>query len=155
MKLLLVTFAVAVFLCACGSTTASDNAKVKANIDSASPSPASSPVERDKGADLAPITVSAGEFLRYYDEENEGRIVTVTGGQLEEISYSSLRIRDGGGYAFTCNGSFSEYMSMKTTIDDLRYKNRSPTATVKGVYAKATYDNKATLNSCVLTDIQK
>lgn len=145
-----------VLLAACGkaSDTNSVNASNSKNSNSASPSSAVSPADIDKGKTLPPTSMDIYDFIGVYDADNEGRIVTVTGGLLEEISYNSLLIRDGSSFAFSCEGNFSEYMEMKTRIDDLRYKHKSPVATVKGIYSKDS-SGKPTLKSCVLTDIKK
>lgn len=156
MKIFTVIF-IALTLSACGglANSANNTNSKSSNGSSASPSPSGSLAsDKETGADLAPTTMSVSEFMTYYDKANEGRIVTVEGARLEEISYSSLSLRDGSGYGFSCGGSFSEYMEMKTRIDDLRYKNQSPIATVKGIYTEGT-NGKPALKSCILTDIKK
>lgn len=144
-------------LAACGGSNSNNqntgNSK-NSNASNSSSSASSTPANTEPGKNLPPTTMSVGEFMIGYDKENEGRIVTVTDAVLEEISYSSLLMRDGAGYGFSCNGSFSDYMDMKTRIDDLRYKHKSPLATVKGIYSTGT-NNRPALNSCVLTDIKK
>lgn len=153
-----IVFLAALFtLAACGGSNSNNqnaaNSK-SSNASNSSPSASSTPANTETGKSLPPTTMSVSEFMMGYDKANEGRIVTVTDAVLEEIKYDSLSMRDGAGYGFGCNGSFSDYMDMKTRIDDLRYKNKSPRATVKGVYAEG-YNGKPALNSCVLTDLKK
>lgn len=133
----------------------SNNSNKAANASNSSNS--SSETNKDNVADnkdKPPVTMSISEFLSSNDKDNEGRMVTVTGGQLDEISSDSLLIRDGPGYAFHCYGSFSEYMSTKTKIDSLREQHRSPGATVKGIYKMASYGSPE-LGPCVLVDLVK
>ncbi len=157
MKTLILVMAVAFAfaLSACGGSSSSNDSNAKNSNGSPSPSPSSSlAAEKDQGKDLPPTSMDVAEFLGSYNKENEGRIVTVTGGLLDQISYNSLLIRNGASYAFYCNGDFSSYMEMKTRIDDLRYKGKSPTATVKGIYGVDS-NGSPSLSGCVLTDIKK
>lgn len=117
-------------------------------------SPAVSNKEDVADKDTTPLTMSISEFLASNDSEKVGRIVTVTGGQLDAIAYDSLLIRDGPGYAFHCYGSFSDYMSMSTQIDSLRQRGRAPGATVKGAYKMSSYGSPE-LGPCVLVDLKK
>lgn len=151
MKLNILCLAGCVAFAACGGS-AGNNANNTASKNTNSTAQTSPTAEPKK--DLPPTSMYISDFLSSYDQANEGRIVTVTGGNLDEISYTSLLIRDGSGYAFHCNGSFSDYMDMKTTIDDLRAKHRSPQATVKGTYAKGP-GSSPDLSNCVLTDVKK
>ena len=90
------------------------------------------------------------------DPSRDGRTVTVTGGQLDTLTSSSLLIRDGsGGSAFYCYGSFSDYMSTATKIDSLRNEHRSPIAIVTGKYNSKGYASGPELQSCVITDLKK
>lgn len=78
-----------------------------------------------------------------------------SGGQLEEIGYSSLRISTVSG-SFECSGDFGEYQSMKSRIDDLRYKHQSPAVTVKGIYTKSSYSSeRPAVKNCILTDLKR
>jgi len=155
MKITILTVTILLVFSACGmlGSKNANNSNSKA-ANSASPSPSSTPTEIDKGKSLPPTTMSVGEFMTSYDADNEGRTVTVDGGELDSISYSYLLIRDGSGYGFNCNGSFSEYMDMQSRIDDLRYKKRSPSVTVKGTYTRGS-NGKPDLSSCILIDIKK
>jgi hypothetical protein len=99
--------------------------------------------------------MSISEFMSNTDTSNEGRIVTVTGGNLDTIASDSLLIRDGSGSAFHCYGSFNEYMSTATTIDSLRQKGKSPGAVVKGAFKLDSAYGKPDLSPCVLIDLKK
>lgn len=134
-----------------GSNTSNSNNANSTNTSNSSSETNKTVVE---SRDMTPLTMSISEFIASNDKDNEGRTVTVTGGQLDEISYDSLLIRDGAGYAFHCYGSFSEYMSTKTKIDSLRQQHRSPGATVRGIYKMSSY-NSADLSPCVLVDLVK
>ena len=158
MKLIIITTMLAVVLSACGkseetSSTNSSNSKTANSSSSSSSSP--EPSRKDsEPKDMTPLTMSVSEMVGSYDESKEGRMVTVTGGRLEEIKYNSLMIRDGSSYAFYCNGSFSDYTKMAPQIDSLKTQGKSPVATVKGIYQKGV-GSGADLESCILTDLAK
>lgn len=155
MKVLIISITVALVLTACGigSSNTANNSNSRSSNSSANGS-SSNPVNTP-AAVLEPTTMAAYDLVGSYQKENEGRIVTVTGGQLEEIGYSSLRIGTISG-SFECGGDFAEYQSMKTRIDDLRYKHQSPTVTVKGIYTTSSYSNdKPALRNCILTDLKR
>ncbi|MFT3742914.1 MAG: hypothetical protein QM785_01345 [Pyrinomonadaceae bacterium] len=156
MKTKLIITLAAITMCACGGV--SSNSANNANSSSLNTSnrtavtkEAETPVPV-----LEPTTMSAYDVVGLnYKKEDEGRIVTVTGGKLEAIEYDSLRISDING-GFYCTGSFSEYQSMKTRIDDLRYKHQSPTVTVKGQYTKSSYSpDRVSIKNCILTDLKR
>ena len=148
---LLITFA-AVFLCSCGSST-SNNATNSKNANANGVSQTNK--QKGEPKDMTPMTMDISEFMGTFDVSKEGRMVTVKGGQLDAISYGTLTIRSSSGYAFSCSGSFSEYMSMAPKIDSLRQSHRSPEVVVEGKYAKSSYDNSTALSSCILVDIKK
>jgi hypothetical protein len=90
------------------------------------------------------------------DEEMVGRMVTVTGGVLENIDSTTLRIRGAyGGQAFYCYGDFTDYLSMSDRVRSLSQSGKSPKATVKGVYKISSTGTGGELSPCVLSDIQK
>ncbi|MEQ1605076.1 MAG: hypothetical protein ABL999_09420 [Pyrinomonadaceae bacterium] len=146
---LLITFA-AVVLCSCGGST-SNNAANSRNANSVS----QTNKEKEPPKDMTPMTMDISEFMGTFDASKEGRMVTVTGGQLDAISYGTLTIRNRSGYAFSCSGSFGDYMSMAPKIDSLRQSHRSPDVVVEGKYSKSSYDNSTALSSCILVDLKK
>jgi hypothetical protein len=146
---------IAFALCACGGS--SSNSTSGANVKNSNASNGVSQTNKDKepAADMTPLTMDISEFMGSYDASKEGRRVTVKGGQLDAISYSTLTIRSNSGYAFSCNGSFSDYMNMAPKIDSLRQSHRSPEVVVEGKYSRSSYDNNAALSSCILLDLKK
>jgi len=107
--------------------------------------------------DMTPTTIDISEMTSGSgDKDLEGRMVTVTGGVLENIDSDKLRIRgEYGGYAFYCYGSFTDYLSMADRVRSLSQSGRPPKATVKGLYKISSTGNGGELSPCVLTDIQK
>jgi len=111
----------------------------------------------DSARNMTPTTMDISEMTSGSgDKEMEGRMVTVTGGVLEHIDSTTLRIRGAyGGYAFYCYGDFSDYVSMASRVDSLSQSGHAPKATVKGVYKVSSTGNGGELSPCVLSDIQK
>lgn len=158
MKLIIILAISTVFFSACGKS-ADSAALTTANSNSANSSTVSnSSSESNKKAaetkDMTPLTMPVSDIVGNYDEEKDGRTVTVTGGLLDEMKRDSLLIRDGAGYAFFCYGDFSAYMDGTPKIDSLRQQQKSPVATVKGVYKKGNGIG-ADLGPCVLMDLGK
>src|SRR5690348_9515257 len=99
MKSIILALMLAVVLSACGksaetSSTNSSNS-TSANSSNSSSSSNSSPELTKKDSepkDMTPLTMPVSDFVGNYDESKEGRIVTVTGGRLENIAYNALRI---------------------------------------------------------------
>ena len=162
MKSIILTIMLAAVLSACGKsaaeTSATNTANSRSENSSSSPGSSSSPEltkKDDEPKDMTPLTMTVSDFIGSYDASKEGRMVTVTGGLLENIAYNALRIRNGSsGYAFYCNGSFSDYTKMSPQIDSLSQQGKSPRATVKGIYKKGV-GSGADLESCILTDLEK
>ncbi|MBV9242013.1 MAG: hypothetical protein JO314_08390 [Acidobacteria bacterium] len=111
----------------------------------------------NSSSDMTPISMDVSEMVSGSgDQDKVGRMVTVTGGVLENIDSDKLRIRgEYGGAAFYCYGDFSDYMSMADRVRALSQGGRSPKATVKGMYKIASIGTGGELNPCVLSDIQK
>jgi hypothetical protein len=152
----------ATVLTACGSmgnnATANNSANSKnnngqtttSNVSETNANASASPV------DTTPLTMTAFDMVNGDGEKDkEGRMVTVTGGQLDKISYDSLLIRTPGGAAFYCYGDFSDYTKMADRIESLSAQGKAPGATVKGIYKVATVGTGGELNPCVLTDLVK
>jgi ABC-type Fe3+-hydroxamate transport system substrate-binding protein len=161
MKSIILTVMLAVALSACGKSaeTASTNSSnsTSANSSNSSSSSSSSPESTNKNSepkDMTPLTMPVSDIVGNYDESKDGRMVTVTGGLLEEMKRDSLLIRDGVNSAFHCYGDFSQYMDGAAKIDSLRQQQKSPVATVKGIYKKGT-GYGAELGPCVLMDLGK
>lgn len=85
---LIITLA-AITMCACGGAKSNlaNNANVNSSNRTASTKDAQTPAPV-----LEPTTMSASDLVGAYRKENEGRVVTASGGQLEAIAYSSLQI---------------------------------------------------------------
>lgn len=132
------------------SNRSSSNANTDDDYTSSSPTP-------DPDRDMTPLTMSVSDMVEGSgDEDKVGRMVTVTGGVLENLESDALRIRGSyGGYAFYCYGDFDDYMSMSDRVKSLAASGRSPKVTVKGVYKIATVGSGGELNPCVLSDIEK
>ena len=107
--------------------------------------------------DMTPTSMDISEMTSGNgDEDMVGRMVTVTGGVLEDIQSTTLRIRGAyGGSAFYCYGEFSDYMSMSDRVRSLAASGKAPKATVKGIYKVASTGTGGALSPCVLSDIQK
>lgn len=125
------------FNLACGgSSTTSSNAN-NSNTNSAP-------------KDMSPVTVTADEFRT---KENIGRPITITGVELVGIYSTSLEFKANMA-EIKCDGDFSSYMSSADRIKELRLANKSPKATIKGVYKE--YENgKAVIKPCVMSDLEK
>jgi ABC-type Fe3+-hydroxamate transport system substrate-binding protein len=153
---------VVVVLSACGrsaetSSTNSSNSTSANSSNSSSSSSSSSPELTKKDSepkDTTPLTMTVSDIVGNYDESKDGRMVTVTGGLLEEMKRDSLLIRNGASSAFYCYGDFSQYMDGAPKIDSLRQQQKSPVATVKGIYKKGN-GYGADLGPCVLMDLGK
>lgn len=155
--LLIALVAIVMSGCSVSMSANSSNDANSKNSNSASPSPSPSATksETETGKDKPPTSMSISEFMSSSDRSNNGRIVTVTGGQLDKISYDSLLIRDGAGAAFYCYGSFSDYTDMSSKIDSMRQAGKSPGATVTGTFSLESDYGKPDLKSCILTDLKK
>lgn len=157
MRELIITAIAAFVLCACGSGSNPSNTNANSknsNLENTSKS-ASQANKTTPPTDTAPLTMDISEFMGSYDSSKDGRMVTVRGGYLDAISYGTLTIRSSSGYAFSCNGSFSDYMNMAPKIDSLRQSHRSPEVVVEGNYSRSSYDSNAALSSCILVDLKK
>ena len=113
--------------------------------------------DSNSAQDMTPTTMDIDEMVSGSgDKDMVGRMVTVTGGVLEHIDSTTLRIRGAyGGAAFYCYGDFADYMSMASRVDSLSQSGHAPKATVKGIYKVASVGNGGELSPCVLSDIQK
>lgn len=157
--ILIALFIIAVTACGFGSKSTSSSGNSN-NSNAINSSGSTSSANRDSGVpkDTSPLTLRVSEMVGTgsFDSSKEGRRVTVEGGLLDKISYSSVTVRDGSGYAFECSGSFSDYMSSAPRIDELTSQHRSPSVTVMGTYGKSSYsDSAAALSSCIITDLKK
>jgi hypothetical protein len=155
MRTQLIIALAAIAMCSCGGAKSNAANNSNANSSSSSNRTASTKAAETPAQVLEPTTMSATDLVGAYRKENEGRLVTVSGGQLETIGYSSIQISTISG-SFTCSGDFADYQSMKTRIDDLRTKHQSPSVTVKGIYATSSYSgDRPALKSCILTDLKR
>ena len=140
------------------SNSSSNSNRSRTNSNSSDDDYASSSPTPDPDRDMTPLSLSVSDMVEGSgDEENVGRMATVTGGVLENISSDQLRIRGpyNVGAAFYCKGDFSEYMSMASKVESLSQSGKSPKVTVKGIYKIATTGSGGELNPCVLSDIEK
>jgi pectate lyase len=158
MKLLITVIYLAVVLTGCGtsaSNTAANTANSKnANLAGASNTSSESNTDTAALKDTTPLNMNVSDMIVTVDSEKVGRMVTVTGGQLDKISYNSLLIREPGGRAFYCYGDFGDYTKMSAKIDSLSSQGRAPGATVKGIYKVASIGTGGELSPCVLTDLK-
>lgn len=100
--------------------------------------------------DTSPITLAADEFR---SKEHLGRTVTITGVELRGIYNTALEIK-ADLVEINCVGDFSSYMASADRVKELRLQNKSPKATIKGIYKE--YENgKAKIEPCVLSDLEK
>lgn len=143
--------------------TGSSNSKDKDN-STASASP--SPDAYSTPADTSPATVSASTIIAEAKSSDtdkyNGRLVTITDGELWEIMYSHVKIgQKYGTYSdgyIICNGSFSDYTPYADKISQMEKAGKSPGATVKGKFSHVKTDMGYTqvhLDPCVISDLEK
>lgn len=157
---LLITFA-AIAMCACGgsannasnSNRSSSNGSLNTNTSANSEAKTASS-ESDKPA----INKDAFEFFTEIKESSDpkafvGRTATITELDLKEIESSTLRLGYSWYFFVDCEGSFSDYMSVKDVVAK-RAKDKPVQATIKGVIKEASKET-VKLEPCVLMDVKK
>lgn len=158
----IVMFATLVLTFACGgaANNAANSSKSNSN-NSASNSSSSSNSDTKTSvsdADKKAIDEDAYDFFSEVNGSPDpkayiGRSATVKNLDLKEIESSTLHLGYSWYFYVECEGSFSEYMSVRDVVAK-RSKDNPVQATIKGVIKEASKD-KVTLDPCVLTDVKK
>ena len=157
---LIITFA-AMAMCACGGVTNNTSNSSRSNSNTSSSANTNTNSDTKSASSEGEKPAINKDAFGFYTEIKEspdpkafiGRSVTVTELDLKEIEPSTLHLGYSWYFFVECEGSFSDYMSVKDVVAK-RATDNPVQATIKGVIKDASKD-KETRDPCVLTDVKK